>query len=169
MRKPVIAALILFALAGCSKSEDAKKADAGPVKREPGAWKSDLKLVRLDMPGAPKEVVDGVAAMMGRLKGLESCLTPEQAAKEDMATALAKPPGDKGLCSFSKKDLSGGKVDVVMVCTDEASKEAMTISTNGTLSAKSSNVRMTMEGKQNGMPMTLELEATNTWTGPCKS
>lgn len=169
MRKPVIAALILFALAGCSKSEEAKKAESGPIKREPGLWKSDLKLVRLDMPGAPKEVVDGMAAMMGRMKGLESCLTPEQSAKEDMAQALAKPPGDKGLCTFSKKDFSGGQVDVVMVCTDAASKEAMTISTKGTIAAKSSNVHMTMEGKQSGMPMSLEMEATNTWTGPCKS
>ncbi len=169
MRKPVIVALTLLALAGCNKSEVAKKAESGPVKREPGLWKSDLKLVRLDMPGAPKEVVDGMAAMMGRMKGLESCLTPEQAAKEDMAQALAKPPGDKGQCSFSKKDFSGGQVDVVMVCTDEVSKESMTITTKGTLSAKTSNVHMTMDGKQSGMPMTLELDATNTWTGPCKS
>lgn len=169
MRMPVIAALSLLALAGCSKHEEPKKTESGLIKREPGAWKTDIKLVRLDMPGAPKEVVDGMTAMMGRLKGIETCLTPEQAAKEDIAKALAQAPGEKGECAFSTKEVNGGNLNVVMTCTDAASKETMTITTKGTVTAKSSNVRMTMEGKQGGMPMTLELDAANNWTGACKS
>ncbi|MBK8629333.1 MAG: DUF3617 domain-containing protein [Sphingomonadales bacterium] len=167
--RPVIAVLTLLALTGCNKSDEPKKAESVLIKREPGAWKTDIKLVKLDMPGAPKEMVDVVTAAMGRLKGVETCLTAEQAAKEDIAKALAKAPDNKGECTFDKKEIGSGQLDVVMTCTDAATKESMTISTKGTVAAKLANVRMTMVGKQNGMPMTLELDAANVWSGPCKS
>ncbi len=48
----VIAAVgALSVLAGCSKGADAP-AD-GPVKREAGNWKTDVKLVKFEMPGLP--------------------------------------------------------------------------------------------------------------------
>jgi hypothetical protein len=39
----------LIAVSGCGKSENA----SGPVKREAGNWKTDVKLVKFDVPGMP--------------------------------------------------------------------------------------------------------------------
>ena len=61
-------------MAGCSKKDDADGASGGtaasatnaaaasspPVKRDPGKWKVDMKLVKLDVPGAPPQMKEGM-------------------------------------------------------------------------------------------------------------
>lgn len=169
MRKTLIAGVALLALAGCNKSAEPAKTESEALKREPGAWKTDMKLVKLDMPGAPAELKDAMTAMMGQLKGVETCLTPEQAAQEDIAKSLANAPGEKGECSFTKKDIAGGKMDVAMVCTDPATKQQMNMTMTGNVAPKEATVHLTVSGKQGELPLTMELEAKNVWTGPCKS
>src|SRR3546814_19269180 len=42
-----------LALSGCGKSENTAAASARMVKREAGNWKTDIKLVKFEMPGVP--------------------------------------------------------------------------------------------------------------------
>src|SRR3546814_3278195 len=45
-----------LALSGCGKSDDTAATSAGTVKREAGNWKTDIKLVKFEMPGVPDNV-----------------------------------------------------------------------------------------------------------------
>ena len=84
----------LIAVSGCGKSENA--AASGPVKREAGNWKTDVKLVKFEVPGMPAEMKDGMAKMMEGASGMDQCFTQEQVDKEDIASELAKGPGNGG-------------------------------------------------------------------------
>ncbi len=64
-----VAALgVALAVSGCGKSENAA---GGPVKREAGNWKTDVKLVKFEVPGMPPEMKDGMAKMMLALDGAQ--------------------------------------------------------------------------------------------------
>src|SRR3546814_8262969 len=75
-RFATVAALgVGLARAGCGKSDEAGKADGtattdagatagpatGPIKREAGNWKTEVKLVKFDMPGASAAMKDQMA------------------------------------------------------------------------------------------------------------
>src|SRR3546814_13462087 len=101
-RFATVAALgVALALAGCGKSDDAGKADGtatadagatagpatGPIKREAGNWKTEVKLVKFDMPGAPAAMKDQLAQQLASAGATETCLTQEQAAQEAERTS----------------------------------------------------------------------------------
>jgi hypothetical protein len=135
-----VAALgVALAVSGCGKSENA----GGTVKREAGNWKTDIKLVKFEVPGMPEEMKAGMAQMMEGASGLDQCFTQEQVDKEDIAAELAKGPGNGGECKWSKKDVSGGKIDVAGTCT---------------------------KGKiPTGGDMEMIMQMTSTHTGPCNT
>jgi hypothetical protein len=155
---------VALATAGCSKTENA----GGTVKREAGNWKTDVKLVKFDVPGMPAEMKDGMAKMMEGASGMDQCFTQEQVDKEDIAAELAKGPGNGGECKWSKKDVSGGKIDVAGTCT--ANGQTVDMAMAGTMEAKKTDVTITTKGKmptgQGEMEMVLQM--TSTHTGPCK-
>lgn len=155
---------VALATAGCSKTENA----GGTVKREAGNWKTDVKLVKFEVPGMPPEMKDGMAKMMEGASGMDQCFTQEQVDKEDIAAELAKGPGNGGECKWSKKDVSGGKIDVAGTCT--ANGQTVDMAMAGTMEAKKTDVTITTKGKmptgQGEMEMVLQM--TSTHTGPCK-
>src|SRR5690606_9336365 len=81
MRKFVtIAALgVAMAVTGCSKSANSD----GPVKREAGNWKTEVKLVKFEVPGMPEEMKAGMKQMVEGASGMDQCFTQEQVDKED--------------------------------------------------------------------------------------
>ena len=160
-----VAALgVALAVAGCGKSE---KAD-GPVKREAGNWKTDVKLVKFEVPGMPAEMKDTVAKSMEGASGMDQCFTKEQVEKEDIAAELAKGPGNGGECKWSKKDVSGGKIDVAGTCT--ANGQTVDMAMAGTMEAKKTDVTITTKGKvPTGGDMEMVMQMTSTHTGPCKA
>ena len=166
MRKFLTVAAIgaLVAVSGCGKSENAA---SGPVKREAGNWKTDIKLVKFEVPGMPEEMKAGMKQMMEGASGMDQCFTQEQVDKEDIAAELAKGPGNGGECKWSKKDVSGGKIDVAGTCT--ANGQTVDMAMAGTMEAKKTDVTITTKGKmptgQGEMEMVLQM--TSTHTGPC--
>ncbi|MDZ3833452.1 MAG: DUF3617 domain-containing protein [Sphingopyxis sp.] len=165
MKKFVAIAAIgaLVAVAGCSKTENA----GGTTKREAGNWKTDVKLVKFEVPGMPEEMKAGMTQMMEGASGMDQCFTQEQVDKEDIAAELAKGPGNGGECTWSKKDVSGGKVDIAGTCTANGQTVDMAIA--GTLEAKKSDVTITTKGKvPTGGDMEMVMQMTSTHTGPCK-
>jgi hypothetical protein len=161
-----VAALgVALAVSGCGKSENAA---GGPVKREAGNWKTDVKLVKFEVPGMPPEMKDGMAKMMEGASGMDQCFTQEQVDKEDIAAELAKGPGNGGECKWSKKDIAGGKIDIAGTCTANGQTVDMTMA--GTMEAKKSDVTITTKGKvPTGGDMEMVMQMTQTHTGPCKA
>jgi hypothetical protein len=161
-----IAALgVALAVSGCGKGENA----GGTVKREAGNWKTDVKLVKFEMPGMPPEMKDGMAKMLEGASGMDQCFTQEQVDKEDIAAELAKGPGNGSECTWTKKEVSGGKVDVSGTCKANGQTVEMTMA--GTMAAKKTDVTITTKGKaptgQGDMEMVMQM--TSTHTGPCKA
>ena len=155
----------LIAVSGCGKSENAA---SGPVKREAGNWKTDVKLVKFDVPGMPAEMKDGMAKMMEGASGMDQCFTQEQVDKEDIAAELAKGPGNGGECTWSKKNIDGGKIDIAGTCKQNGQTVEMTMA--GTMEAKKNDVTITTKGKvPTGGDMEMVMQMTSTHTGPCKA
>ena len=155
---------VALATAGCSKTENA----GGTVKREAGNWKTDVKLVKFEVPGMPPEMKDGMAKMMEGASGMDQCFTQEQVDKEDIASELAKGPGNGGECKWSKKDVSGGKIDVAGTCT--ANGQTVEMAMNGTMETKKTDVTVTTKGKiPTGGDMEMIMQMTSTHTGPCNT
>ncbi|UKK84408.1 DUF3617 domain-containing protein [Sphingopyxis sp. BSN-002] len=154
-----------LAMSGCSKSENA----GGTAKREAGNWRTDVKLVKFEVPGMPPEMKDGMAKMMEGTSGVEQCFTQEQVDKEDIPAELARDASKGGDCKWSKKDISGGKLDVAGTCT--ANGQTVDLAMNGTLGAKKTEVNITVKGKsptgQGDYEMVLQKIETH--TGPCKA
>ncbi len=159
----ILLAASTLALAGCGSSVD-------PDKREPGKWKTVASLETLDISGVPAGMEAQVANMKQQIGAQiksagsrEECLTPEQAAKEDVSKGLTKGTG--GNCTFSKQMIGGGKIDVAGICK-QAGQE-MNIALNGTMAPKKIDVLMSMNGKpvagsaMPGMDMKLRIVATH--------
>ena len=153
---------VLVAAAGCSdKGENA----GGAVKREAGNWKTDVKLVKFEVPGMPPEMKDGMTKMMEGASGMDQCLTQEQVDKEDVAAELAKGGGE---CKWSKKEVGGGKIDVAGTCTQNG--QTVDMAMTGTMAAKKTDVTITTKGKvPTGGDMEMVMQMTQTHTGPCKA
>lgn len=165
MRKFVtIAALgIAVAATGCSKTENSE----GPVKREAGNWKTDVKLVKFDVPGMSAEMQAGMKQMVEGASGMDQCLTAEQVDKEDIAAELAKGPGEGGECNWAKKEIGDGKIDVAGTCT--ANGQTVDMAMAGTMAAKKTDVTITTKGKvPTGGDMEMVMQMVSTHTGPCK-
>ncbi len=168
MRTALITPLILgLALSACGKSETAVVGKDGVVKREAGSWKSDISIAKFEVPGAPPEMKQMMEGMMKSASAVELCLTADQAAKEDMAGAMAKNNGAKD-CTFSKKEITGGKIAIDAVCKD-ARGQSVNMKMAGTTEPKKTQALVTVAGKApTGGDMTMEMNMTSTWTGACK-
>ncbi|MGV1682245.1 DUF3617 domain-containing protein [Sphingopyxis sp. NJF-3] len=175
-----VAALgVALAVAGCGKSDDAGKAGdtadagktestaaAGPVKREPGNWKTEVKLVKFDMPGAPAAMKDQMAKQFASAGSTETCLTQEQADQEDLANAMSKGYGDA--CTWSKNEIGGGKIDVAGTCTANGQKVDLAMA--GTVESKKTDMTITTKtAAPTGGQMEMQMQVTNTNIGPCKA
>ena len=152
----------LVAVAGCSgKGENA----GGTAKREAGNWKTDVKLVKFEVPGMAPEMKTQMTQMMEGASGMDQCLTQEQVDKEDVAAELAKGGGE---CKWSKKEVAGGKIDVAGTCTQNGQTVDMAMA--GTMAAKKTDVTITTKGKMpTGGDMEMVMQMTQTHTGPCKA
>ncbi|HMO75675.1 MAG TPA: DUF3617 domain-containing protein [Sphingopyxis sp.] len=156
----------VLAISGCSKGDD-KTTDSGVVKREAGSWKTDIKLVKFEMPGIPDEMKSGMKQMMEGASGMEQCFTQEQVDKEDIAAELAKGSGS-GECKWSKQNVAGGSIDIAGTC--QANGQTIDMTMAGTMASTKQDVTMTMNGAvPTGGNMEMVMQITSTHVGPCKA
>ncbi|MBJ7499182.1 MAG: DUF3617 domain-containing protein [Sphingopyxis sp.] len=155
-----------LALSGCGKSDDKPANPAGTVKREAGNWKTDVKLVKFEMPGVPENVKDQMSKQLAAASGTEQCLTQEQADNEDVAGALSQGYGQA--CTWNKNRIADGKIDVAGTCTQGSQKVELALA--GSLDARKSDVLVTSKGKSpmGGGDMEMQMQVTSTNIGPCK-
>ncbi|MEI4509393.1 DUF3617 domain-containing protein [Sphingopyxis sp. CCNWLW253] len=162
----VAALYAVLVLGGCGKSNDTVAAPTGTVKREGGNWKTDVKLVKFEMPGVPDNVKDQMSKQFAAASGTEQCLTQEQADKEDVAGALSK--GYREACTWSKNQIGDGKIDVAGTCTQGAQKVELALA--GTLGAMKTDVLVISKGKSpmGGGDLEMQMQVTSANIGPCK-
>ena len=154
-------------IGGCSndKAESSDKAET--VKREAGSWKNTITLEKFDVPGAPPEMKDMMQGMMTAASKMEVCLTPEMAAKENIAESMAKSQANND-CTFSKQNIAGGKFDVAAVCKD-GSGQTLNLTMVGTSTATKTDVKMTVDGKgPTGGAMNMVMAISSERTSDCK-
>ena len=170
------ASALILALGACQKTavgeEEVAAAKAGngaAVKRSPGLWRTIVEVQKVDIPGMPAEMTDGMKQMMEGASGLEQCVTPEQAAEEDLAKDLAQGPDNGGQCTFDRKNVSGGKIDVAGTCTGSGGED-IAMKMTGTMGAEKTDVTMAMTGKMSkgGPDMDMRMRIVNTRIGDCK-
>lgn len=167
MRVILACGIVALALAGCSKSETGGGSDGKPVKREAGSWKNSITIDKFDMPGAPPEAKTMMQGMMQAASAVELCLSPEAAAKEDLAAAMAKGQSGKD-CTYSKKDVTGGDIAVEGTCKDSTGQE-VNLSITGKAEPKKTDMLINVKGKApNGQNMDMTMHAVSEWTGACK-
>src|SRR3546814_6109034 len=88
------------------------------------------------------EMKTQMTQMMEGASGMDLCLTQEQVDKEDVAAELAKGGGQ---CTWSKKDVANGKIDVAGTCTQNG--QTVDMAMVGTMAAKKTDVTITTKGK----------------------
>ena len=154
-----------LALSGCGKSDNTAAASARMVKRDAGNWKTDIKLVKFEMPGVPDKVKAQMAKPLAASRS-EQCLTQEQADHEDIAGTMSKAFGEA--CTWSRNQVGGGKIDVVGTCTQGAQKVDLALA--GTLDASKSDVLIISRGKSpmGGGDMEIRMRVASANIGPCK-
>ena len=82
--------------------------------------------------------------------------------------AEAKDANGGGECTWSKKEVAGGKIDVAGTCT--ANGQTVDMAMAGTMEAKKTDVTITTKGKvPTGGDMEMVMQMTSTHTGPCKA
>src|SRR3546814_18727730 len=94
----------LVAVAGCSgKGENA----GGTAKREAGNWKTDVKLVKLEVPGMAPEAKTQMTQLTGGASGMDQYLPRAQRVKEGVA---AEPAQGRGGCNGVEEEVGGRKI-----------------------------------------------------------
>lgn len=137
MHKTMMAAgIAAMLLAGCSKGP--------PPKRQPGSWAQTMELKRFEGKDAEKAKA-ALGQMFAAMNSITVCVTPEMAEKEDPTAQFEKLGGGGGTCTFDRKSVAGGALDVAGTCKDASGKSAK-ITGTGTLGATDQNVTMTVEG-----------------------
>jgi Protein of unknown function (DUF3617) len=157
-----------LALSGCGGGDKSVAASSGPVKRAAGSWKNEMSITKFEVPGAPPEAKQMMEGMMKMASAIEVCLTPEQAAKDDVAAEMAKGGAAKD-CQFSKKEVSGGVINVEGVCKDPSGQQ-VNLKVAGTAEPKKTDASIVVSGNDAklGGAMNMEMKVSSSWTGPCK-
>jgi hypothetical protein len=142
--------------------------DEAPVKRQPGSWSQKVEIVRLDGKSNPPEARAQMQKMFDMMSSMSICLTPEAAAKEDVAKEMGKMSSGGSKCTFDKQDLTGQTVALSGTC--EAPKgRSLKIQMNGSSTATAQDVTMKMErftaGASEGV---MEMRVRSSRTGDCK-
>jgi hypothetical protein len=150
---------------------DVAKAAGDQVKLEPGKWETAVSILSVEGPGVPPEMAAAMKQQGGSQK-VETCLTPEQAAKppQDMLGAA------KG-CTYEKFEMGGGKMDGTLVCKNAPGLPSgeMRASMSGSFSSTSYDIvsESTMDmpampgGPAGGGKMTTKTQVTGKRIGEC--
>ena len=169
MRMMLLGGLLL---AGCQQASEtsANKAEAGQAAAAqaftPGAWETTSQITAMDIPGMPEEMRK---ANVGQVNSFTSCMTPEMAKKPD-ANFFTNNSGTTS-CKGERFDMSGGRLQAAMVCTDRNVPGEMRLTIDGTYTADTYQATSTME-RSDGPGNTLMKVTAKTSarrTGECKA
>ena len=148
-----------FAIVGVSAGDLAAQEFVDEMRPLPGKYAADMRVLSVDMPGAPPNMAEMMSSMMGRK--FEFCLTPEEV-EQNFRAILNR--GQDG-CTYTRYNASGGKIDAAMTC--DGGGNPINMEMQGTGSPTSSDVTMTMSGDMGMGPGTIRMRVINKRLGDC--
>ena len=171
-RTIAIGALAVSALAGCggTKTPDAAASSEGAAangkaamaaKPRAGHWDVKLKMTDFQVPGMPDSIRQSVAKQMDQVGAVGTCLTPEEAARND---GKFFGPRNRN-CTYQDFSMANGQVAAKMTCTDRGMKQTVTM--KGSYGADAYDLTLASKGDINGQPMTMAMHVTGHRTGDC--
>ncbi|WP_260580457.1 DUF3617 domain-containing protein [Sphingopyxis sp. PET50] len=166
-----IASSLVLAACGDKAATDGKTGKAASnepaVKPQPGSWTSKIEVVDIKGEGVPANAKDQMNQMFAGMSGISVCLTPEAAAKEDIATKMSNMGAQGRDCTIDEENNSGTSVDFATTCKGAGGN--MKIAAKGTSDATAQDVTMTMtalkaDGSEEG---TIVMRVTSARKGEC--
>lgn len=157
MTPALVAAMVL---AGCGSKE--------PVKREPGSWGQRIEIVRLDGKGldaSARQQMQQMQQMFDMLGKITVCVTPEQAAKEDVARNMEKLGAGGGECKVDRQTISGETVDYAATCKQNG--ETVRLAMTGTSGATRQDMTIKVEPSDQSVKQGMEMRLVAERRGEC--
>lgn len=142
-----------------SVAEKVAKADIRP---SPGRWESNMKIVKMELPGMPPEAQGFLKSQLGKVQSSVSCLTEEEAAKSEQD--FFKPPKASD-CKYNNFSMGGGKIEADMTCQDKGSSQNMKMS--GTYGSDAYAMQVSADGNMQGQAMSMAMEVESKRVGDC--
>jgi hypothetical protein len=160
------AAASLLLVAGCDGASNPAK-PAGPVKRQPGSWVQKISIARLEGKGMDDKARAGLQQMFDALGAMSVCVTPEAAAKEDIAAKLEQAGSNGKDCVFDKRHVAGETVEFSGVCGQGTGKAR--VSGKGTSTATVQDMTITVDSLDKNLPGAglMEMKLHSTRQGDC--
>ena len=144
-------------LAGCGSKE--------PVKRQPGSWGQTIQIVRLEGKGLDASAKQQMQQMFDMFGKMTVCVTPEQAAKEDVAKNMEKLGAGGGDCAIEKKQASGETVDFAATCKKNG--ETIKLSMAGTSGATRQDLTIKVAPADQSVASGMEMHVVAERRGEC--
>lgn len=175
MRKLVLITGLCGALAACNQpSVSLTNVSADEVEKQTkaaglgsqikaGEWETKVDLLDIEMPGINPAMKAEMLKRAKETKVHSYCISEEE----------AKRPGgiftgnDTGECTYSKFEMSAGKVDITMVCPGQSGGK-MTMHVAGTFSADTIAAVSEMKG-EGQFPMQMKANVNSRRLGECKT
>jgi len=149
---------------GIDMKEATARAKSNAIKPTPGQYRVTMKVLEVNIPGAPASTADMMKQMMTG-QSHEYCLRPGDVDKgfEEMA----RQSQEDSNCTFQKFNVVGGNFDAQMICK-HAGQGTMTMTMQGTGTPTRSEMDMTMQGDFTGMgDSTIRMKSTHERIGDC--
>jgi hypothetical protein len=140
----------------------AEKVAKSDIRLNPGRWESQMKIVKIELPGMPPEMQGMMKSQLGKLQTPVNCLTKEEAEKSEQG--FFKPPktSERKYNSFS---MGGGKIEADMTCQENGSAQNMKMS--GTYGEDAYAMQVTADGKIGDQAMSMGMEVASKRVGDC--
>jgi hypothetical protein len=152
-----LAALAALSLAGCDKAdkgpktmEQAKQEAAQLERPKPGLYKQSMTITKFEIPGAPPQMAAQMQAAMSKAQEHDFCMT-EQMANEGFRDMFDKV-GKGGECKYDRFDVTGGKLDALLLCENQAQGKG-TITLAGKVGEEGSDVTVAIDQQGGQAPM----------------
>lgn len=119
MRAPAAGLLVLgFAACNAQGGGNGGGAAAAGVSMQPGMWETSYRILSVDLPTAPPEIVDGMRAGVSTAPVIERrCLTPAEAAAPGNAVRERTMRGRPGYaCETGESLFAGGRIRMSLAC-----------------------------------------------------
>lgn len=170
LRPFALCAIAAITLAACGDNkpgaagEGAATTNAGAVavKPRPGHWDVKLDNASFDIPGMPDELKETLGKQITQAGAVATCLTPEEAARND--GKFFEPKSNKD-CKSESFSMENGKIDARMICERAGTKQ--TVQMRGTYGAEAYDLTLNSQGDMNGQPMKMSMHVAGKRTGEC--
>ncbi|GAA5052574.1 hypothetical protein GCM10023208_13560 [Erythrobacter westpacificensis] len=130
---------------------------------EPGNWETNSRLADLQLPAdMPPQAADMMRQIMGG-EGMtaQNCITQDQI--DNSPERIFEETN--GECRYTEFDMSGGEIHAVAQC--ESDEGTMDMTMDGTYTASTYDMTMTMRGNMGMGPMTMTFDVTGSRLGAC--